>query len=231
MAHVQPANASLLLAYALPYVVFVAVSNLPEDWLAAEPAYALRGAAALATALFFFRRYVPLRGPGSLAGSIGAGAGAGVAGTALWAALMWPFADPDARPWSEAIFGLRLLVASTVVPLIEELLFRGYLLRLVVQWDQARQAGSSDAFGDAFERGRVGEVEPGAWTPLAIGVSSVAFAAGHAPPQYLAAVAYGALMSGLWVARKDLVSCVIAHGVTNAALAVLVYRTGLWGLW
>jgi hypothetical protein len=35
----------------------------------------------------------------------------------------------------------------------------------------------------------------------------------------------------LWIARGDLVSCLGAHAVTNAALAVWVRATGTWAAW
>jgi hypothetical protein len=38
-------------------------------------------------------------------------------------------------------------------------------------------------------------------------------------------------MCSLWIARGDLVSCISAHAVTNAALAVYVRATGSWALW
>ncbi|NTU60611.1 MAG: CPBP family intramembrane metalloprotease, partial [Deltaproteobacteria bacterium] len=31
--------------------------------------------------------------------------------------------------------------------------------------------------------------------------------------------------------RKDLLSCVVAHGVANVSLALFVRQTGWWGLW
>jgi hypothetical protein len=57
------------------------------------------------------------------------------------------------------------------------------------------------------------------------------FAGGHAPVEWLAAFAYGLLMCGLWIVRGDLVSCVCAHAVTNAALAVYVFETRRWAVW
>jgi len=39
------------------------------------------------------------------------------------------------------------------------------------------------------------------------------------------------LMCALWIARGDLVSCISAHAVTNAALAVFARASGEWGNW
>jgi membrane protease YdiL (CAAX protease family) len=62
-------------------------------------------------------------------------------------------------------------------------------------------------------------------------VSSVAFALGHAPAQWLAASAYGLLMAGLWIVRRDLVAPITAHATTNLVLYLYVYVSGNWGLW
>jgi membrane protease YdiL (CAAX protease family) len=62
-------------------------------------------------------------------------------------------------------------------------------------------------------------------------ISSLAFAAGHAPGEWVAATAYGLLMAGLWVWRRDLLSCVVAHSVTNVTLALWVWKTGQWSVW
>ena len=82
-----------------------------------------------------------------------------------------------------------------------------------------------------MEHGSLAAIAPGEWSALAVGVSSAVFAAGHAPAEWLAAFAYGLLMCSLWIARGDLVSCISAHAVTNAALAVYVRATGSWALW
>jgi hypothetical protein len=105
------------------------------------------------------------------------------------------------------------------------------LLLGAVQWDEARRAGSRDPLGDALHERSVLDVAPGAWTPAAVAISTVAFAAGHAPGEWPAALAYGLLMAGLWIGRRDLLSCVVAHAATNASLAWWVHRTGEWTLW
>ena len=90
------------------------------------------------------------------------------------------------------------------------------------------RAGSKDPLGDALHDRSIRDVAPGAWTPAALAISTIAFAAGHAPGEWLAASAYGLLMAGLWIWRKDLLSCVVAHGVTNATLALWVLQSGQW---
>ena len=66
---------------------------------------------------------------------------------------------------------------------------------------------------------------------LGVIVSVVAFAVGHAPAQWLAAFAYGLIMAGLWIVRRDLLTPIVAHAVTNLVLYSYVFKTQSWGLW
>ena len=47
----------------------------------------------------------------------------------------------------------------------------------------------------------------------------------------LAAFVYGLIMSSLLILRKDMLSCIIAHGTTNFTLAFYVKHTEQYGLW
>jgi membrane protease YdiL (CAAX protease family) len=108
---------------------------------------------------------------------------------------------------------------------------RGFIFRLAYQWDMARREGVEEALATALDERSVAEVSPGAWTFAAASISTVAFTAGHQMREWPAALAFGALMIGLWVWRKDLLSCIAAHGVANVGLALYVRSTGAWGLW
>jgi membrane protease YdiL (CAAX protease family) len=227
----KPSNYSLLFVYVLPYFLYVFSLMLPERLVPKPWSYALAMAASGAALAWGWRWYVPLRGPRSLAGSIAAGLAAGTAGTALWVILKAPFYEPGGEPWAPALFWMRLLASTAVVPVFEEVLFRGFVLRGAVQWDRRRSTGSKDPLGEALHRDNVGEVEPGAWTPLALVLSSLAFAAGHQFGEWPAAFAYGLLMAGLWVWRSDLVAPVVAHATTNFTLALWVRHFGQWGVW
>jgi membrane protease YdiL (CAAX protease family) len=128
-------------------------------------------------------------------------------------------------------FVFRVAAATLVVPLAEELLCRGYILGLVTQWWQARRAGSRAPFVEAFDKRSLHQLAPGAWTGVAVVVSALAFASGHAPAQWLAALAYGVLMASLWIVRGDLLAPITAHAVTNGVLYLYVFATGSWWLW
>jgi len=227
----KPSNYSLLFTYVAPYFAYVLMLMLPEALVPRAWAYGLAMAASTIGLAWGWRWYVPLRGPRSPLGSAAAGLVAGVAGTALWLAIKAPFYAPGGEPWAPAAFWMRVLASTTVVALFEELLFRGLLLRGAVTWDRLRRAGATEPLGATLHDHGPDDVEPGGWTALALLISSLAFATGHQPGEWVAAIAYGLLMAGLWVWRKDLLACVVAHGTTNLTLALWVRSTGQWSVW
>ncbi len=224
-------NRALLLPYLLPYLLYTGIASIPSTWLGPALNYGARLVLTGAALAWAWRRYAPLRGPFAPSASVGLCVAAGLVGTVLWVAGVHPFVESGGEAWSAPAFWLRVASACTLVPLFEELFMRGYVLRLAVQWDRARRAGTPDALAQAFDRSSIDEVEPGAWTPLALVIATGVFALGHSSAEWTAAVAYGLLMAGLWILRKDLLSCVIAHATTNISLAFYVRVTGHWALW
>lgn len=222
---------SLALPYAAPYIAYVALGAFADARTHAELIYAARLVAAGGALAFCWRDYLPLRGPRSPWASLALGALAGLAGAALWVALRAPFAAAAAPAWSDSAWAARALGAALLPPFVEELLFRGWVLRTLLLFQGARAAGSAAPFADALERSALADVAPGAWSALAVALSSALFAAGHLPAEWPAAFAYGVAMCALWIARGDLVSCISAHAVTNAALALWVRASGQWGSW
>jgi membrane protease YdiL (CAAX protease family) len=226
-----PVNAELLLPYFAPYGAYVLIANLAGS-LPRELDYVLRIVVTGALLFMFRKRYQPLRGPGSVKASVLTGVIAGFAGVFLWVLLILPFNDIYAgEPVSSSAFLMRVIAATTVVALAEELLCRGYIMGFITQWQEARKQGAAQPFSQALDERSVHAIPPGAATVLAVVISSIAFAAGHSPPQWLAAFGYGVLMAGLWILRKDLLTPIIAHAVTNLVLYIYVFRSGAWGLW
>lgn len=224
-------NKDLLIPYAAPYFAYVALGTLLGDHIKAEWDYTARLLIVAALLVFFRNRYVPITGPRNPYVSVFVGALAGILGAALWIALLQPLLSPGGEKWSDASFALRFVAAGFVVPVFEELLMRGYVLRLALQWDMARKAGISRPFEKAYFDQSIFQVGPGMWNMVAIIISSVVFALGHQMREWPAAVVYGLLMGMLWVVRKDLLTCMVAHGITNIALAFYVRATGYWELW
>ena len=105
---------------------------------------------------------------------------------------------------------LRFIGAVITVPLVEELLFRGYLL--------CRLANINISL-----EGRL----PISW--LALLGSSILFGLLHSTwiAGTLAGLAYGLVR----YRSNSVMDAVIAHGVTNLCISVLVLCTGYWSLW
>lgn len=225
-------NRQLVVPYALPYLGYVGLASIPAHLVSAEVNYVLRLIVVPLLLVWGWRWYGPLAGPRSPRGSLLVGAVAGLAGLGLWLALLAPFVDREAAaPWSVSGFVLRLLCAGLLVPVFEELLMRGFVLRLALQWDQARRSGDRHALDTALDKRSIDHVPAGEWSWPAILLSTLVFTAGHQPTEWPASIAYGLLMARLWVNRKDLLACIVAHGVTNVALALFVSATGFWHFW
>jgi uncharacterized protein len=226
-----PSNAELVVPYFLPYAAYVAVPVVAGG-IPPSVGYVLRLAAAGGLLLAFRRRYRPIGGPRPAAASVAIGALAGLVGAAVWVALVAPFQDPSAgEPLVGAAFVLRLAAAVLVVPFAEELLCRGYILGVLTQWQQARRSGAPSPVAEALDGMSIHTLAGGAWTAVAVAVSSAAFALGHAPAHWLAAFGFGLLMAALWIVRRDLIAPIVAHATTNLVLYLYIYVTGSWGLW
>jgi CAAX prenyl protease-like protein len=105
---------------------------------------------------------------------------------------------------------VRMLGLVILVPLIEELFWRSFLIRWVIDQD--------------FQHVPIGQV-----SPMAAAVSSVLFALAH--PEWLPALATGLLWAWLLWRTKSLGSCVISHTTANLALGMFVIVTGDWKYW
>lgn len=225
-------NRQLLLPYILPYMAYVAIASIPVDLLAREINYGLRLAVVVALLLWARRWLCALTGPGSPLVSVLCGIVAGVAGTGLWVVLLAPFVPAEApASWSGLSFALRLLAAGLLVPVFEELMMRGYVFRLALQWGRERGKGTEQAFQTALDERSLEEVKPGEWSWAAVIISTLVFTAGHGIPEWPASIAYGLLMCALWAWRRDLLSCIVAHATTNIVLAIYVWKSGNWQYW
>jgi exosortase E/protease (VPEID-CTERM system) len=104
----------------------------------------------------------------------------------------------------------RLIGFIVVVPIVEELAFRGHLLR----WIQARD----------FEK-----VPTKQWNVQAVLVSSLLFGAIHA--DLIAGTMAGILFAFASLHRGKLIDAIAAHSVANAVLAVVGLARGAYWLW
>jgi exosortase E/protease (VPEID-CTERM system) len=147
--------------------------------------------------------------------------GTGIAVYVLWigiSALTAPYAaEAPPEALSELATPLvavwiigRMLGAVLVVPIVEELAFRGFLLRRLV---------ASDFTKVPYDQWH--------WWPVLI--SSLAFAAAH--QQWIGGFAAGVLYAYAQKRRGLLSDAIVAHAVTNALIAMQVLLAGHWSLW
>jgi membrane protease YdiL (CAAX protease family) len=226
------ANRDLLLPYGVPYFAYVAIASLSQDRISVEIHYILKIIIVPFLLYWAWKWYAPITGPKKISGSIIYGIIFGIAGFAVWCLLMIPFIEVTEKPWTNSSFFLRVFSASLIVPVFEEFFIRGYIFRVAFQWDVNRKKDNIvSPLNETLDNNHINDVTPGAWSLMAIFVSTLAFTAGHLPIEWAAAAAYSILISILWIIRKDLLSCMVAHGTTNLTLALYVYFTGHWGFW
>ena len=225
-------NRKLLLPYFLPYLTYVFIASVFGSYLSIEASYILRIIVVPILIVWAWRWYIPIKGPKNPFVSIVIGIGAGFIGAFIWILLLGPFVHlDDNQPWSKLAFILRLISAGLLVPVFEELLMRGYVFRFALQWEDTRKKNKKEALHIVMDERSINNVQPGAWSWSAIVLSTAVFTFGHNLQEWPASVVFGLLMAWLWILRKDLIACIVAHSVTNIALAVYIFKTGNWNLW
>lgn len=116
-------------------------------------------------------------------------------------------------PLAIAWLGFRVLGAVVVVPIAEELAFRGYLLTACQKLFETGKAPSS----------------PRVATSLALLVTSIGFGLLHA--DWIAGTLAGLTYGALRLHTKSIANAALAHATTNCALALYVLHGHAWSLW
>jgi len=204
-------------AYLVPLLVLVATSMVTDaltgmvDWL-----YPIR-VLTTGIALWLYRRHYA----GLLRGWSWPAVGVGGVAFVVWVALE-PIPPPGGvAELAEGLAGLppglaaawlcaRVVGSVVIVPLAEELAFRGYLTRRLQT--------------DDFE-----SVPLGRFTWFSFLASSTLFGALHG--HWLAGTLAGMLYALALYHRGRLADPVLAHAVTNALIAAFVLATGTWAFW
>lgn len=109
------------------------------------------------------------------------------------------------------LIAFRLMGAVLVVPIMEEIFWRGFLMRYLIKED--------------FE-----SVALGTYRPISFAVTTVAFASVHGGQWFLALVV-GVLFGGWFLKTKTLGDVIVAHAVTNLLLGIYVLKTKQWFFW
>jgi CAAX protease family protein len=225
----SPTDKRKLAAFALPMAVFLALLALPgavrkpgeNIWLA-SPEYWVYPAQTLicgALLIWFWREY-ELGAPRKTLFAIGVG----VVVFALWIAPQQLFHFPPrlvgfdpqvfsgqpALYWATILF--RFLRLVIVVPLVEEIFWRGFLLRYLIN--------------EKFTG-----IPIGSFSWLSFAVVTLGFGFAHSPADWIAAVLTGALYNLVAYRTRNLTCCVLAHAVTNLLLGIWIMATRQWGFW
>jgi CAAX prenyl protease-like protein len=112
--------------------------------------------------------------------------------------------------WKLPFLTVRFLGLVLLVPLIEELFWRSFLIRWLIDPN--------------FLKVPIGQV-----TPSAAAITSAVFAFSH--PEWLPALLTGLLWVWLLWQTRSLSACLISHAVANLALGIHVVATGDWKYW
>ncbi|MBK1834354.1 CAAX prenyl protease-related protein [Roseibacillus ishigakijimensis] len=123
-----------------------------------------------------------------------------------------PLAFDVAADWTS--LALRFFRAVIIVSLVEEIFWRGFLMRWLLDRD-----------GDYWR------IPFGKPSCLTYAVTTLAFMLAHAPIDYAGAIAFGSIMYLVAIWTKSLGACVVMHAVANFLMGWYAVSTGKLGLW
>jgi uncharacterized protein len=145
---------------------------------------------------------------------------AGLAVFWLWIHMDWSFGtlgtpsgfDPNvfSGPEKVGMTATRLAGAVLVVPVMEELFWRSFLIRFIIS--------------NEFSKVPIGTFS---WASFLITV--VLFGLEH--HYFLAGMMAGAIFNLLLYSTRSISQCILAHAVANLALGIYVLQTGQWHFW
>lgn len=216
---------SATVAYVAPFVAFIGVMALEHTLLPnSQILYPVRFVIVLAVILLVSRPVLQLRPKNPLASIV-----VGIAVFLIWIAPdrlfgyrhFWLFDNPLTGSASTSIpagmhssiwfLAARTLGSVALVPILEELFWRGWLMRWLINPD--------------FEKVPLGKYAPGAFWIVAI-----LFASEHGPYWEVGLMA-GVVYNWWMIRTKSLADCMLAHAVTNGVLAAYVMASGQWQYW
>lgn len=120
--------------------------------------------------------------------------------------------DHPAAWWATLI--MRFIRAAVLVAFVEEIFWRGFMMRFVMDWE-------GDYWKQSFGRA--------SWRSFLI-VTGL-FVLAHAPIDYAGALVYGSLTYLLCVWSRNLGACVVMHFAANLLMGLYAMQTGKCGLW
>lgn len=114
--------------------------------------------------------------------------------------------------WAAVVF--RFLRAVVVVALAEEILWRGFMMRFVLDW-------GGNYWKQPFGRP--------SW--LSYAVVTGLFVLAHTPDDYAGAFVYGSLTYVFCIWSRNLGACVVMHATANLLMCLYIMAFGKYGLW
>jgi hypothetical protein len=213
------------IGYIVPFAAFVGIMaverllGLPLVW-----SYAVRLVAVSLVLALFSRSFLSFR-PSAPVASIGVG----IAVFFIWIGPdvlfgyrhFWLFENPlmgtavtSIAPELKTNFlflAVRVLGTAVLVPIVEELFWRGWLMRWLIDKDFLK-------------------VPFGKYVPSAFWIVVVLFASEHGSFWEVGLAA--GMVYNWWIIRTgNLADCILAHAVTNAILAAYILKAGQWQYW
>jgi uncharacterized protein len=205
--------------YIVPFLIYAGMIALP---LPPGVLFPVRFVLVLFAIFYFSRPYLTLK-PSQPLASIGVGLGVFL----IWIGPdvlfgpayrhSWIFFGGPASSLSPALqhncsfLTVRVLSSIVAVPIAEELFWRGWLMRWLIDQE--------------FLKAPLGTYQPSAFW-----LTAILFASEHGSYWEVGLIA--GLIYNLWVVRtRNLGDCILAHAVTNGALAYYVLTTGQWNYW
>lgn len=212
--------------YVAPFAAFLAFLAL-DRLLPFSPVvvFTLRFVTVLATLIFVSRHVIPTRVSQFWLSVI-----LGIAVFAIWIGpdVLWPHYR---RHWlfTNSIMGapktsidplmklsplfilVRVLSSVVNVPILEELFWRGWLMRWLIDKNFLK-------------------VPLGAYTPYAFWVVALLFASEHGS-YWDVGLATGVIYNWWLVKTRNLANCILTHAVTNACLSIYVVARDQWQYW
>jgi len=139
----------------------------------------------------------------------------------LWITLDFEFATQGTPPgYNPDLFehdvlkftmiAVRMAGATLLVPIMEELFWRSFLIRYIISTD-------------------FGKIPIGSFTWASFLLTAFLFGLEH--HYILAGVVAGIIFNLVLYYTKSIVQCILAHAVANLALGVYVLLTGQWRFW
>ena len=219
----------------LPFAVFMGFIGVQEGivylvekgWLALSEQqllflYPIKALVVFGLLLFFYRRYSELNfGDFRQLANTALSVIVGLLVFILWINMDWDFAtfgeskgfdptliaDDGVR---NSLIAFRLFGAALVVPIMEELFWRSFILRYIINPD--------------FSKVAIGAFT---WPSFLIGAAFFGLEHNLILAGVMAGVAYNLLL----YRTKSVAQCILAHAVTNLILGIYVLQTGNWQFW